>query len=438
MLPEPFTIHVSDDELDFLKSRLRTARVIPNEVAAGEFDPNGAWSYGTDKSTLTEFIKYWLEQYDWRKEEANLNTFCHFKMPVFGLNMHFIHERCTKSDAIPLLLVHGWPGSIVEFLKVIPRLKDAGFHVVAPSIPGYGWSEAPKERGADCVFMAKHMNQLMIQLGYEQYFAQGGDWGSIITGHCAFHFPQNCVAYHTNMPVPIGLPRNIHTGLKLLFGLATMSSSEREGVMSTLYFAKHEDGYQRIQGTKPQSLGYGLNDSPTGLLAWILEKFQSWSDCGAASPEASGITKDEILTNVMVYWTTQTITSSCRIYYETLPHAPGKGFRLEAMPGYIAVPTGVLQANDLFRFPRVLATLSYNLQSYRTHSRGGHFFALEQPDAYLQDVVGFFRDVLDFEDCKRRAPRPGQGPPLEAGRLLTYAAMLGLLGFVAGRLRSRL
>jgi len=375
--PEPFTIHVFDDELADLKARLAQTRIIPNEIAAGSFDPNGAWSYGTDRSTVQAFVKYWLEEFDWRRQEAELNTLAHFRVTVKELRMHFIHERSSKPGAIPLLLVHGWPGSVVEFLKVIPALVEAGFHVVAPSIPGFGWSDAPTKPGADCVFMAEHMDQLMQQLGYTQYAAQGGDWGSIITGICAYRFPEHCVAYHTNMPLPIKPPTDLYAFLRVLAGLITMDAKEWSGLKDTFYFMKHETAYQLIQGTKPQSLGYGLNDSPVGLLAWILEKFQSWSDCGSAGPQSSGLSQDDILTNVMVYWTTQTITSSCRIYYETLGHAPGKPLPL-SMIGYIPVPTGILHANDLFKLPRFLADLNYNLKHVSRPVSGGHFFCVRK------------------------------------------------------------
>jgi len=443
---EPFKIQVHDDVLDDLKSRLSKSRIVPNEVGAGRFDDNGSWSYGTDRSTLAEFVKYWLEVYDWRKEEAKLNALSHFKMRINGLRIHFVHERSSRADAIPLLLVHGWPGSVVEFTKVIPRLRDAGFHVVAPSIPGFGWSDAPTEPGADVAFMAEHMNDLMLQLGYAQYAAQGGDWGSIIAAVCAYRFPSRCVAYHTNMPAPLALPSDLYGVLRLLFGLATMSSKERQGVRDTMYFLRYETAYQRIQGTKPQSLSFGLNDSPAGLLAWLLEKFQSWSDCGRAGPEESGLTKDDILTNVMVYWTTQTIASSCRIYYETLGHAPARRKQAYFLGsplnyhGYIAVPTGIIMSpSEIFKFPRILAELSYNLKRVTSPSVGGHFFAFEQPDIFVEDVVAFFQKVINFSECKSSCPKFGQGRKMEYCRIGMYVLLLGLFGAgVRRRLVSRL
>lgn len=433
--PEPFTITIPEEQLTDLRVRLSAARVVPDDVAPGDRDPNGSWSYGTDRSVLKDFVQYWLEVYDWRAHEAKINELAHFTMPVLGLQMHFIHERSQVADAIPLLLVHGWPGSVVEFFKVIPKLKDAGFHVVAPSIPGFGWSEAPKMRGGNCDFMARHMHELMLQLGYDQYAAQGGDWGSIITGICARQYPEHCVAYHTNMCVAAAPPTDLYGLMKTLFGLASMSAAERQGLRSTKYFMLYETAYQKIQGTKPQSLAYGLNDSPVGLLAWILEKFQSWADCGGGGPEKSGLTKDEILTNVMVYWVTQTIASSCRIYYETLGHspkAPSKGFG-----GYVAVPTGVLWANDIFKFPRFQAELQYNVKHWSVQTKGGHFFAFEQPQVFVAEVTHFFREVLSFEDCKRRTAKRGQGRPWELGRVLMYLAIMSGGAFAVQKHRKR-
>ncbi|CAK0811733.1 unnamed protein product [Prorocentrum cordatum] len=355
---EPLKIQVHDDVLDDLKSRLSKSRIVPNEVGAGRFDDNGSWSYGTDRSTLAEFVKYWLEVYDWRKEEAKLNALSHFKMRINGLRIHFVHERSSRADAIPLLLVHGWPGSVVEFTKVIPRLRDAGFHVVAPSIPGFGWSDAPTEPGADVAFMAEHMNDLMLQLGYAHgRLPRRAATGAPSSRPCA-PTASRAAASRTTRTCQRRWPcRPICTAC---FGCSLGSrrcpanrktrprhgQKPLEGVRDTMYFLRYETAYQRIQGTKPQSLSFGLNDSPAGLLAWLLEKFQSWSDCGRAGPEESGLTKDDILTNVMVYWTTQTIASSCRIYYETLGHAPARRKQAYFLGsplnyhGYIAVPTG--------------------------------------------------------------------------------------------------
>ena len=299
--------------------------------------------------------------------------------------------------------MHGWPGSIVEFLKLLTLLADK-FHVVAPSIPGYGWSEAPKERGADVVFMADHMAELMRKLGYDSYVAQGGDWGAIITSLVAQRYPQQCVALHINMCVAI--PGDWYDLVKILLACPFWTSEEWAGIRSTIYFQKYETAYQKIQGTKPQSLGYGLNDSPVGLLAWILEKFQSWSDSRGGRPEASGLTMDEILTNVMVYWTTQSITSSLRLYYETLQSHPPLKEKKTSVPKLrqvsVKVPTAVLWAHhDLYKLPRSVVALCYNIRQWTKPSKGGHFFAFEQPEIIAADIERFFCHTLDFQHCKK-------------------------------------
>lgn len=432
--PSPFTIHVPDEVLEDLRLRLQRARLVPDNVGAGLRDPNGAWSYGTDKVTLEEYVSHWLNKFDWRQQEKKLNSFPHFTLPVNGLKTHFIHQPSTDPNAIPLLLVHGWPGSIVEFLKLLPLLKR--FHVVAPSIPGYGWSEAPREPGASVVFMAEHFAELMRLLGYRHYCAQGGDWGAVITSQLAARHPESCVALHVNMCVAV--PSTLPDMLKAIFTIPFWTKAEWDGLKSTYYFHKYESAYQKIQGTKPQSLGYGLNDSPVGLLAWILEKFQTWSDNHGGRPEDSGLTMDEILSDVMVYWTTQSITSSCRLYYETLGlHPPQPGIRSfspnKAMGTYVAVPTGVIWSPaEIIKVPRKVAELCFNIKHWSTPSRGGHFFAFEQPELMAEDLNRFFFEVIHFPDCVSEATSStarGRGWWL----LLGLAAGGGLLA-----LRSRL
>jgi len=271
----------------------------------------------------------------------------------------------------------------------------------------------------------------MQSLGYKQYVAHGGDWGSMITGCCARRHPQHCVAYHSNFLMALTPPKDLYGILKSLVGLVTMPPLERKRLKATLYNFRYETAYQNIQGTKPQTLSYGLNDSPVGLLAWILEKFHTCSDCGEGGVEDSGLTKDEILTNVMIYWVTQSIASSHRIYYETLGHAPCARM-LRGIGGYVAVPTGVIAADDLFNFPRFFADLNYNIKHWVVPPKGGHFFAFEQPEIFVREVTHFFKKVLDFEECKRSCPKPGQGRPLEAGRVV----LLSLIAAGAVKLAS--
>ncbi|CAJ1437262.1 unnamed protein product [Effrenium voratum] len=412
----PFRIHVPEEDLADLRERLARARLPDQVLGKG---PGGAWAYGSDKATVQDYLTYWRDNFDWRQQEAKLNALPHFTMKVRGLQTHFIHRRSEDPEAIPLLLVHGWPGSVAEFVKVLPMLR---FHVVAPSICGYGWSEAPHEPGADVEFMADHMAELMEQLGYRHFVAQGGDWGSAITTLVAARFPERCVALHLNMCVPV--PPDWYSGIKALLSIPLWSREEWRGLRSTLRHMAFGTGYMLLQGTRPQSLGYGLNDSPVGLLAWFLEKFQSWSDCEHGRPEDSGISMDEILTHVMIYWTTQSITSSCRLYYETLPlHSGAKPLT----GSYVTVPTGVIWAKDIFLLPRKVAQQVYvNLRHWSVQPKGGHFFASEQPKLFAEDLHRFFYEVIDFQSCLRSAH--GR-TPFQPGRylLLGLAALSGFL-----------
>jgi len=442
--PCQFKIRVEDSVLDDLKYRLQHARVDKKNIENAGHDPSGSWAYGTDRGVLEQYLNHWRDRFDWRKQEDALNKLPHFMAKLHcpisrrDLDIHFIHATSSAPDAIPLLLVHGWPGSVVEFLKVIPLLNAAGFTVVAPSIPGYGWSEAPTTPGANVWYMADRLHTLMQELGYAQYAAQGGDWGGAITTRIARQYPKQCVALHVNFC--FNLPFDWYSALKAVIGLPFMSRAEWAALKSTLYFLKYETAYQRIQGTKPQSLAYGLNDSPLGLLAWHLEKFQSWSDCGSSPPEASGLTIDEILTNVMVYWVTQSIGTSCRLYYESIGHHPRAAGPTALPGGYVPVPTGVLWASrELIKLPRHVAAECFNLKQWSVQEKGGHFFAFEQPEAMAADVTKFFKRTIDFEECKRRAPSKGQGPGLQPLRYLILSSIICGTALAAGKLwRSRL
>lgn len=379
---QPFTIHVPDSALEDLANRLALTR-LPDQL------DNTSWEYGTDLAYLTELITYWREEFDWRKQETELNQFEQFTTEVDGLTTHFIHQRSSNSDAIPLLLVHGWPGSISEFTKIIGPLTNPqehgfdsldSFHVVAPSLPGFGFSGIPSQSGYSPEKMAHVFADLMAQLGYEKYAIAGGDWGAIINRHMANTFPERLIALHSNM---------------LLASPPTDSSqdsavSEAESTLrdDRLAYMRNEVGYQQIQGTKPQSLGYGLNDSPAGLAAWIVEKFHGWTDLpqGADGNLNDRLSMDEILTNISIYWHTQTITSSTRIYYENR-RAP----RLKEMD-YIDVPTGVaIFPADIYITPKTWAEASYDIRHWTVMSKGGHFAALEEPQLYLEDLQKFFR-----------------------------------------------
>lgn len=377
-----FEIAIPEQEVEDLKRRLAATRM-PDQIA------NTTWEYGTDSSYLSELIDYWQNDFDWREQESLLNQFDQFKTEIDALEMHFIHQRSENPDAIPLMIVHGWPGSVAEFVKIIGPLTDPvahggdaadSYHVIAPSLPGFGFSERPSEPGYSPEKIAHILAGLMERLGYERYAIAGGDWGAIINRYLANHYPERLIGLHSNMvlasPPEDEARRN---------AVSAAESTLREA--RTAYM-QNEVGYQQIQRTKPQSLGYGLNDSPAGLAAWIVEKFHGWSDLpqGADGYLDDLFTKDELLTNVSIYWFTQTITSSARIYYES-SKTP-----LEKPIEYIDVPTGVaIYPAEIYITPRAWVEAAYDLRHYAMMERGGHFAALEQPASYLNELNTFFR-----------------------------------------------
>ena len=375
----PFTIDVPDEVLVDLRERLARTR-LPDDL------PGTAWDYGTDREYLEELLAYWRDEFDWRSQEWLLNGFDHFKTDVDGLDVHFIHQRSPHEDALPLVITHGWPGSIMEFYKIIPLLVDPtnyggdaadAFHVVAPSIPGYGFSGKPAGRGWNPEKMAEVIGKLMERLGYDRYGTQGGDWGSIISRWQAVQHPERVVGVHINM-VTAGPPAGVEDPA------AGVPPEELARTRERQEFFADERGYSNIQGTKPQTLGYGLNDSPAGLAAWIVEKFRTWCDC--EGDVESRFTKDELLTNVMIYWATQTITSSTRIYYESRHTPPSREI------GYIETPVGcAIFPKELFIPPRAWAEAAFNVTHWTEMPRGGHFAALEEPELLTEDVRKFFR-----------------------------------------------
>ena len=378
----PFEIDIADAAIADLKRRLAATRM-PDQIA------DTTWEYGTDSSYLSELIAYWQDDFDWKKQESELNQFDQFKTEIDGLDMHFIHQRSENPDAIPLMIVHGWPGSVAEFSKIVGPLTDPvahggdiadSYHVIAPSLPGFGFSERPNEPGYSPEKIAHILAGLMQRLGYEQYAIAGGDWGAIINRYLANNYPERLIGLHSNM-VLAGPPAD-----------ETQRDDVSEAVSSLrtarIAYMLNEVGYQRIQGTKPQSLGYGLNDSPTGLAAWIIEKFHGWSDLpqGADGYLDDYFTKDELLTNISIYWFTETITSSTRIYYENSKTPVAKPIE------YIDVPTGVaLYPAEIFITPRSWVAAAYDLRHYSLMEQGGHFAALEQPASYLNELNTFFR-----------------------------------------------
>jgi epoxide hydrolase len=375
----PFTIRVDDAVLADLKERLARTR-FPGELKGG------GWEYGTNLQYLKELVAYWKDRYDWRAQERKLNALPQFTTVIDGLRVHFVHQRSTNPKALPIVITHGWPGSFVEFADVIGplanpaqhggRAEDA-FHVVAVSIPGYGFSEAPAEAGYSPERMAGVIAKLMARLGYTRYGAQGGDWGAIISRLIALNDASHVAGLHLNMctaPAPPGPDPN-----------AGVPPEELARMQAKQAYMVNERGYSQIQGTRPQTLGYGLNDSPAGLAAWIVEKLRSWSD--SKGDVESRFTKDQILTNVMIYWVTQTITSSARLYLESARAAGPDNRRVEvptacaAFPGEVVLP------------PRKYVEARYNLKRWTEMPRGGHFAAWEEPQLFVDDVRAFFRDL---------------------------------------------
>jgi pimeloyl-ACP methyl ester carboxylesterase len=377
---EPFSIAVPDQVLADLKARLDRTR-FPDEV------PDTAWEYGTNLAYLRELIDYWRTRYDWRKHEKHLNSLRHFRTEIAGLDLHFIHEEGRGPNPKPLLLIHGWPGSVYEFMEIIPMLIDPAAHggdardsftVIAPSLPGYGFSGHAKARAMNIQAIADIFFKLMTEtLGFTRFAVQGGDWGSAITARIGEVYPSFLYGIHLNM-IPVGPTEGRNA--------AELTPEEKVFLGDMEKFRTAETGYQWIQGTKPQTLAYGLNDSPAGLAAWIVEKFRTWSDCHGNLE--SRFTKDQLLTNVMIYWITGSINSSTRLYYEARHHP----WRLK--PGTrIQTPAAVaLFPGELARPPRHWAERVLNVKRWTPMLRGGHFAAMEEPKLLAEDIRAFFRE----------------------------------------------
>ena len=376
---EQFEIRVDDSVLEDLRSRLARTR-FPDQIEGT------GWEYGVPTDVLRDLVRYWQDEYDWRAQEARLNELPNFRTRIDGQQIHFVHARSPREDALPLLLLHGWPGSIVEFLDVLPRLthpeahggdpRDA-FHVIAPSLPGYGFSEPTRTRGWDVVRIARAFVELMHRVGYERYGAQGGDWGAQLATRIGALDTEHCAAIHVNMAVA---SRPETPG--------PLTDEEKADLAAMAHFQREESGYALEQGTKPQTLGVALNDSPAGLLAWIVEKFRTWSDC--RGDLESVFTREQLVTNVMLYWVTQTITSSTRLYWESR-----RSGLWEKPAAFVPVPTGVARYPEekVLRFPRAWVARQYNVKHWAVLPRGGHFAAMEQPETFVDDLRRFFRTV---------------------------------------------
>jgi pimeloyl-ACP methyl ester carboxylesterase len=370
---KPFHIAVPDADLDDLRSRLARTRWPEAECVDD-------WSQGMPLAYTRELADYWAKEYDWRARESALNRFQQFTTEIDGLDIHFIHQRSPHDDAFPLLITHGWPGSVVEFSKVIEPLTNPmahggraadAFHVVCPSLPGYGFSGKPAKTGWGVEKIAEAWETLMVRLGYRRYGAQGGDWGSAVTTEIARNRGY-CAAIHTNMPIG-----------RAPSSRDTTTDEEKQALARFAYHRKWDSGYAKQQSTRPQTLGYGLVDSPVGQLAWIVEKFASWMDCDG-HPE-NVLSRDEILDNVMLYWLTGSATSSARLYWES--------FGRRASDDVVELPTGVAAFPKEILPPRRWCEANYNITRWTTMPRGGHFAAFEQPELFVEDVRAFFATV---------------------------------------------
>lgn len=377
----PFEIRVPDADIEDLKARLARAR-LPEQI------PGTGWEYGTNAEYLRELLDYWRTEFDWRAQEAALNQFDQYMTTIDGVPIHFIHQRSSNPNAIPLLITHGWPGSFVEFRKLIGpltepqnyggRAEDA-FHVVIPSLPGFGFSGAPQVRGVNPEHMAHTLATLMERLGYSRYGLQGGDWGGIISRIHAHQYPDRVIGLHSNFVLA-----NPPQEAAVRDAVPAQEMAAREARQA---FMANEVGYQQIQGTKPQTLGVGLNDSPAGLASWIVEKFHGWSDIDQQSVDGldAKFTKDEILTDISVYWFTGSITSSARIYFEN------RNVPMKVPLGYVSVPTaGAIFPKEIYLTPRAWAEANYNIVRWTAMPRGGHFAAMEEPQLLLDDIRAFF------------------------------------------------
>lgn len=375
----PYRISIPDAVLTDLKERLGRTR-FPDQLE------NVGWRYGTDPAYLKPLVEYWRDRFDWRAQERKLNEFDQFTTTIDGLTIHFIHQRSKVPNAMPLALTHGWPGSIYEFNKVIGPLTDPvkyggrpedAFHVVAISLPGFGFSERPKTPGYSPEKMADIIAKVMARLGYARYGVQGGDWGGIISRIIALRDASHVAGLHLNF-CTAGAPAGVTNPLE------GVPEAEVRLLNETNARMENERAYQQIQGTKPQTLGVGLNDSPAGLASWIVEKFHAWCDCG--DNIESRFTKDDLLTNITIYWATQTAASSTRIYYENRVAPP--------VNGRVTVPTAcALFPKEITTPPRTWVEARYNLVRWTPMPQGGHFAALEQPELLVKDVREFFRGI---------------------------------------------
>ncbi|HEU4837672.1 MAG TPA: epoxide hydrolase [Pyrinomonadaceae bacterium] len=380
----PFSIHIEPQILSDLQERIRQTRW-PDQA------PGAPWEQGADLEYLRQLLDYWADEFDWQTQERKLNAFIQFRAEIDGVQIHFVHERARNGHGVPLILTHGWPSTFVELLPLVPLLTDPhargidgpAFDVIIPSLPGYGFSERPRRTGVNYQYVAGLWHRLMRGLGYDRYGAQGGDFGAGITTFMALENPKPMIGIHLS-----NLEIAPYTGA----GARQLSAAEKIYRERNEEFWREEYGYKAIQSTKPQTLGYALNDSPAGLAAWILEKWRSWSDSRGNLNER--ISRDFLLTTVTLYWVTQTITSSMRDYFDN----DNKRFRITlGREAFVSVPTGIAVFAKNFvdegTPPREWAERLYNVRRWTPMPRGGHFAAVEEPELLARDIAAFFAGV---------------------------------------------
>lgn len=368
-----FNLDIEDAALADLHLRLDMARW-PEKEAVDD------WSQGTPLAELQELCRYWRHGYDWRACEARLNAMGQFVTEIDGLDIHFLHVRSPHEDALPLILTHGWPGSVIEFLEVIPRLTQPeefggnasqAFHVVAPSLPGFGFSGKPNATGWGVEKIATAWAELMRRLGYSRWVAQGGDWGSAVTTAIGAQAPEGCAGIHINMPLGQPTPED----------LASPTPAELKALGALQHYQDWDSGYSKQQSTRPQTVGYGLVDSPVGLAGWIFEKMWAWTDNDGSPFDA--LSRDRILDNIMLYWLPATGASSARLYWESFA---------KFGQGEVKVPTGASAfPKEIIPAPQKWAERRYtNLVYWNDLPQGGHFAAWEQPELFVDELRACF------------------------------------------------
>lgn len=371
---KPYKISIPQAVLDDLQKRLKNTRWTDEVAGAG-------WDYGTNEAYLKELVQYWQTDFNWRAQEQKINQFKHYQATINGFKLHFIHEKGKGKNPIPVVLLHGWPSSFLQMQKIMPMLTDPArfggkadesFDVIVPSLPGYGFSDRPTAKGMTVYQMAEMIATLMQELGYQKYALRGSDIGAGVAKELALTHPERIIGIHSSgsNPYVFQMPENL-------------SAAETQFVQKAQGWLQQEGAYAMQQSSKPQTLAYGLNDSPVGLAAWMVERFRNWSDSDGKVEKR--FTKDELLSNIAIYWATQTINSSMRVYYESAHNwSPNGNKRVE-------VPTAMLMlAKDIAVAPREWENRFYNIVRWTESPKGGHFAEWEEPALTAQDMRAFF------------------------------------------------